>query len=144
MLFQATIELMSVDFDFFGTTAKRIRLLREDRDIKQKDMAEKLGKSRSFMSEVESGKKNLTIQDIAEIARVLGTTTDYLLLLTDDPNPPNSSSEYVSLEVRSPVERELLEDWADTIQDMSHDQRRSLLETVRLLIGPTKPRIIGE
>jgi len=144
MLFRDTIILMSVEFDFFGSTAKRIRLLREDREIKQKDMAGKLGKSKSFMSEVESGKKNLTIRDIAEIARVLGTTTDYLLLLTDDPNPPHSTDELVSLEARTPDERALLEEWAETIQDMSQDQRRSLLETVRLLIGPSKPRIIGE
>jgi transcriptional regulator with XRE-family HTH domain len=40
---------------------KALRLMRVFHDLSQKELAEKIGISKSFISEIESGKKNLTI-----------------------------------------------------------------------------------
>jgi transcriptional regulator with XRE-family HTH domain len=41
---------------------KALRLMRVFNDLSQKDLAEKLGISKSLISEIESGKKNSTIE----------------------------------------------------------------------------------
>lgn len=40
---------------------KALRLMRVFHDLSQKDLAEKLGISKSYLSEIESGKKTLTL-----------------------------------------------------------------------------------
>lgn len=65
----------------------RIRDLREDRDLTQSDIANLLNIHQSTYSDYESGKLNLPIEALATLSKFYQTSTDYILCLTDNPNP---------------------------------------------------------
>lgn len=63
--------------------AKNIRVIRATRDMTQRDLCDMTGfKSSAFMSEVESGKKKLSIDAVERIARALGVSPS--LICTHD------------------------------------------------------------
>jgi transcriptional regulator with XRE-family HTH domain len=75
---------------FLDTVGKRIRILRQDLGFKQAGLVNELEKQgidvgRSYISELERTDKVPSGTVLAGLAKVLGTTTDYLLMLTDDP-----------------------------------------------------------
>ncbi len=65
----------------------RIRALREDRDLLQKDMAAMLHCSQVAYSRYELGLRDIPTEVLIELARFHNTSTDYLLGLTDIDRP---------------------------------------------------------
>ena len=63
----------------------RIKDLREDRDLRQKDLAAVLQCSQECYSRYENGQRELPLNLLCRLAVFYGTSTDYLLGLTDDP-----------------------------------------------------------
>lgn len=63
---------------------QRIRDLREDRDLKQKDIADYLNCSQVCYSNYELGKRDIPTEILIKLARFYKTSTDYILGLTDD------------------------------------------------------------
>lgn len=62
------------------TMYDRIRRLREDKDISQEELARRCGySSRSTISKIEKGERNLTWDKIQVIADVLGVRPSYLM-----------------------------------------------------------------
>lgn len=58
----------------------RIRERREELGISQEELAKRVGCSRQYVVAIESDKEtNVSSKLLLAIARVLGTTTDYLL-----------------------------------------------------------------
>ena len=77
---------------FFDTMGKRIRILREDQGLNQTELAQRMaqcggGVDPSYLSQMESDAKLPRLPVFVAIVRALGTTADYLLLLSDDPQP---------------------------------------------------------
>ncbi len=66
---------------------ERIRNLREDQDISQKQMGELLSVAQTTYSDYERGKINIPLATLVRIAQQFNTSTDYLLELTDEPAP---------------------------------------------------------
>ena len=66
---------------------ERIRNLREDRDIRQSQMAEYLQVHQTTYSDYELGNLNIPIDVLIKLAKFHGTSIDYLVGLTDNPNP---------------------------------------------------------
>lgn len=66
---------------------RRIRDLREDRDLKQRELAAKLGCSQRTYSDYENGKTRVPPDTLIEISRIYETSVDYLLDLTDEKKP---------------------------------------------------------
>ena len=66
---------------------RRIRDLREDRDLRQKDLAEVLHCTQVCYSHYEIGKRDIPTRVLVQLAAFYGTSTDYLLGLTDEPAP---------------------------------------------------------
>ena len=64
---------------------KRIRDLREDNDLKQRELAEYLNCSQVCYSRYELGKRDIPTDVLIKLAKFYNTTTDYLLGLTDKP-----------------------------------------------------------
>ena len=62
---------------------RRIRDLREDADLTQKQIAKELHCSQQVYSDYELGTRNLPVDILIRLARFHNTTTDYLLGLTD-------------------------------------------------------------
>lgn len=65
----------------------RIRSLREDRDLLQKDLAEYLHCSQMSYSRYERGTHEIPTEVLCKLADFHNTSTDYLLGRTDDPRP---------------------------------------------------------
>lgn len=66
---------------------RRIRDLREDRDLLQKDLAKILNCTQVCYSNYEMGKRDLPTEVLIQLARFYHTSTDYLLGLTDISTP---------------------------------------------------------
>ena len=61
----------------------RIRDLREDRDLTQKQVAQMLGMSQTGYSKYETGENDIPTAVLIKLADFYQTTTDYLLGRTD-------------------------------------------------------------
>ena len=68
---------------------KNLRSLREDRDIKQRQMAEFLNISQNTYSQYENGVISLTAEVLIKIADFYDVSIDYLLDQTDNPKRNN-------------------------------------------------------
>ena len=66
---------------------ENLRGLREDRDLKQKDMAKILQVHQTTYSDYELGNLNIPISTLIQLATYFKTSTDYILGLTDEPKP---------------------------------------------------------
>ena len=65
----------------------RIKDIREDNDTTQATVAEYLNIRQNTYSQYETGQRQLPIEALIKLAKFWGTSIDYLLGLTDDPNP---------------------------------------------------------
>lgn len=61
----------------------RLVQLRKIRGLTQQQIADKIGINRGSYSNWEKGKREPNLENIIKIAKILNTTTDYLLGLTD-------------------------------------------------------------
>ena len=64
---------------------KNLRDIREDRDIKQKDVAQYLNVSQNTYSQYETGVISLTAEVLIKLADYYNVSVDYLLGRTDNP-----------------------------------------------------------
>ena len=69
------------------TVYRRIRDLREDKDMTQKQMAEYLHCSQRLYCDYELGNVRMTPEVLIELSDFHGTSVDYLLDLTDEKEP---------------------------------------------------------
>lgn len=65
---------------------RRIRDLREDRDLKQKDLAASLNCSQQVYSNYELGQRDIPTEILISLSAYYGVSVDYLLGLTDNPS----------------------------------------------------------
>lgn len=63
---------------------KRLKDLREDHDMYQKEVAKLLGISQQYYSEYEKGKRTIPIQHLMTLAKHYNTSIDYIVGLTDE------------------------------------------------------------
>jgi len=61
------------------TIGDKILYLRQKLDMKQKELADKVGITEATLSRYENGKRNPRGDIAAKLAKALGVTTDYLL-----------------------------------------------------------------
>lgn len=67
----------------------RLKALREDRDLKQKDIAKVLNKSQQGYAHLENRKAKFTIEDIIKLANFYNVTIDYILGTESNKNSTN-------------------------------------------------------
>lgn len=65
---------------------KRLKDLREDHDMYQKEVAKLLGISQQYYSEYEKGKRTIPLQHLITLAKHYNTSIDYIVGLTDEIN----------------------------------------------------------
>ena len=63
----------------------RLKDLREDNDLKQKEIAAFLGIDQRVYSNYETGKREIPVHLLLKLAEYYHTSTDSILGLTDDP-----------------------------------------------------------
>lgn len=68
-----------------GIMYPRIRDLREDRDLKQRELADYLNCSQQVYSNYELGQRDIPSEMLIRLSRFYKVSVDYILGLTDDP-----------------------------------------------------------
>lgn len=62
----------------------RMRNLREDRDLTQREVAEVINKFQQGYSHVEEGRAELKIDDMIKLCKFYGVSSDYFVGMTSD------------------------------------------------------------
>lgn len=65
---------------------RRIRDLREDHDLTQKEMAKKLNCSQQVYSNYELGQRDIPTDILIKLSGIYNVSVDYILNITDNPN----------------------------------------------------------
>ena len=106
---------MSLNYHVIG---QRIRNYRQQRNLSQNSVAEKIDKSATYISYIEGGIKHPSLETLVDLANLLGVTTDLLL---------GENLEHTKL-VRE-MEYQLI------LHDCNDQERRFLVEATRALKG---------
>lgn len=61
-----------------------LKLIRVHRDVSQGDMAETLGVTQNFLSQLENGKKTVSATKLEDFAKCLGLSREILILASCD------------------------------------------------------------
>ena len=62
---------------------KAIRQIRNERHISQEEFADMCGMHRSYMSDVELGKRNISLENIEKIAEALNMNISQIFFIVD-------------------------------------------------------------
>ena len=71
----------------FEVGIMRIKDLREDSDVTQKELADYLHIRQNTYSQYENGQRQIPIACLIKLAKFFNTSTDYILGLTDERKP---------------------------------------------------------
>ena len=71
-----TDELKELNIKAMG---RRIRVIRENKEITREELAEQMDISPAFISDVEYGNKGMSIRNLYLLSQLLGVTAEYLL-----------------------------------------------------------------
>ena len=63
----------------------RMRNLREDRNLTQRQLGEVINKSQQGYSHIEEGRAELRIDDLIKLCRFYGVSADYFIGLSEKP-----------------------------------------------------------
>ncbi len=74
---------MFYDFVVENKFAVKLKELRLEKDLSQKDLAQKLGVSSRVISYYEDGSRECGFDMLIKISRFFGVSTDFLLGITD-------------------------------------------------------------
>lgn len=69
---------------FYQELSKKIKMLREKLGLSQEELAQNLGVNRVAISQIESGIRKISAEEIVKLANVFNLTTDVLLNLKED------------------------------------------------------------
>lgn len=98
------------------TVGDKVKFLRERRGLSQEDLAKLVGyKSKTSINKIEIGKQDIKRSRINKFAEALGTTTTYLIGVTDDPDPNYVETDKTSKEAIE-LAREILKLSPDKIK----------------------------
>jgi transcriptional regulator with XRE-family HTH domain len=108
------------------TIYERIRDLRIQYGMSQDDLAKAVGyKDRSMITKIEAGKVDISQKKILDFARVLNTTTGYLMGLSEDVADTNSDYPHTT-------EARIL---AKGIDKLPQEQREQALSVIRAMFA---------
>ena len=65
----------------------RLKDIREDRDLTQREIAEHLHIRQNTYSQYENGQRGLPLDTLIKLAHLFEVSTDYILGLTDETKP---------------------------------------------------------
>ncbi|MDP8227177.1 MAG: DUF4065 domain-containing protein [Candidatus Celaenobacter polaris] len=69
---------------FYKNLGRKIKKIRERLDLSQEALAKKLGMGRAAVSQIETGDRKISAEEIAKVAKVFNISTDVLLNIKKD------------------------------------------------------------
>ena len=117
--FVIEIEILTPEVITMGFGA-RAKMLVTDRDVTQKKLAKHIGITPAKMSNYLTEKNEMPCRVVVGIAEYFHVSADYLLGLTDEPEPPM----HISKEEKALVE---------SYRTLTREQRELILHTLRLM-----------
>ena len=127
---------------FLNSVGKRIRALRNEREWSQTELAKMLegygeAVTPSYISQIEGIGKIPSTSVLVALARCLETTTDFILMLTDDPQRPSDAENinYISPEA---------DEMAQVMDSMPADMRQFVMSMTRQYIAYQSRRNVDE
>jgi len=127
-----------------NTTGKRIKYLRETvnnwsgvkfREEVLRRYAEKI--EPSTLTNHEKDTSMPLYSTLINYAKTLGTTTDFLLLVTDDPAQNHKTDRNVVIEAKGEEERRILEETSSLLEEMPAGDLRFVLDIIRRISAVT-------
>lgn len=103
----------------------RIKELRKDKKWSQRELGEKVDVSESFVSKVESGKKQPSREVTTKFSEVFNVTTDYLLGRSEDPELNEEEDKVVSEEGKNIM---------SLIESLPEDERKKAWEQLEMYV----------
>ncbi len=104
MYFNRPLKFITMDL---GNT---IVMLREERGLKQKDLAEYAGLTQSYLSQIEKNKKEPNLSTLKTIGKALGIPLPILLFLSiDEKDLPEQKKE--AFDILRPLMKNLINDF---------------------------------
>ena len=70
-----------------GRYFMRLKSIREDRDIKQQEIANYLNLKQNTYSQYENGQRQIPVDILIKLSKYFDVSVDYILEITDDPRP---------------------------------------------------------
>ena len=128
--------------------SKRLKALRVERSIMQKDIANAIGVSVQAYSNYEVGKREPDLDTVIRLAEYFGVTADYLLGLVSAPNlevpPPTELIEITAALIKLNEKGELdgFRDLLLNLLSLDEGQRYTILYVLNGLLG--KPMQVGK
>ncbi|AHA75302.1 MULTISPECIES: helix-turn-helix domain-containing protein [Bacillus] len=101
--------------------AVRIKEMRKETKLSQKQLGEKANVTESFISKIESGAKKPSIEVISKLAEILGVSVDYLLGHSDHKSLDKEKSQKVAKDVAELMER---------INRLSPEKRQAIINLI--------------
>ena len=102
----------------------KIKELCKQKGIKQGYLCDQLGVAKVYLNDVANGKNTMSEERVFKIAEILGTSFEYLMDMTDDPDPK------FLLKLTLTTQEKLLAEVADKMNTMSEKQA----ETIKKLL----------
>ena len=104
----------------------RLRVLRDNAELTQKELADLIGVSRSVYSKIETGQQEPTLTQLIALAKIFNTTTDFILNVDDRDDSGDYLDLLQTLEFKNIfVEHHLL----------SEQERLKLLQILKILFN---------
>ncbi len=127
--------------NYLDTTGKRIRYLRDTvNGWKGTEFLERLKRETgevvqsSTLTNHEKGTAMPGYETLVNYAKTLGTTTDFLLMVTEDMLPTKKIDRNVIIEARGEEERRILEEISSLLEETDTGDLRLILDIVRRIL----------
>ena len=101
-----------------------LKEIREEKNLQQKEIAERLNRTPACISSWETGKTEPSIDDLVKLADLLDVSLDYLLNRTDENNVVQEIRDY------SPLHKKML----SLFDKLSHEDRMQTLGFMQALL----------
>lgn len=131
--------------------SSRIKSLRKQKEMQQKQLGDAVGLSMQAISDIESGRRSTTIDKYIAIADELGVSLDYLVGRTDqkkclyDEIPESFSDDmYAIAENNSSLNKEEINELIKIFRSLSDISRGKLLERAWILKEEENDNLINK
>ena len=122
---------MAMDYNVIG---RRIRSIRQERNMKQEALADKIDVSVAFMSRIERGSTQVSLKRLIQIAEILNVSPGYLLTGSNIESKDYLKQEFRQLlEKCTPEQQRLIYQIAEIVSetDFGHEEEQVYVKRTR-------------